>query len=146
MNNKGFTLIELMIVVAIIGILAAIAIPAFANMQMRAKRSELAMNLDAIRTSEKAYQAEFDTFVDCAMNPGALNGAIQQDWGTPGGGWDLIGWEPDGKVRGQYQVTGSTGVAFVVDGFSDIDGDGSNAQYQGTHSLKAKMMTAQQTY
>ena len=52
MNRKGFTLIELMIVVAIIGILAAIAIPSFLAMQLRAKRSELPTNLDAIRTAE----------------------------------------------------------------------------------------------
>jgi type IV pilus assembly protein PilA len=54
--QKGFTLIELMIVVAIIGILAAIALPAYQDYTIRAKVSELVLAASAFRTSvtEKA--------------------------------------------------------------------------------------------
>jgi len=61
-GQKGFTLIELMIVVAIIGILAAIAIPNFLAYQARAKQSEAKTNLGGIYTSEIGYFGEFNDF------------------------------------------------------------------------------------
>ena len=59
---KGFTLIELMIVVAIIGTLAAVAIPNFMKFQARAKQSEAKANLKAAYTAEKAYFGEKVTY------------------------------------------------------------------------------------
>jgi len=61
-NQKGFTLIELMIVVAIIGILAAIAIPNFMSYQCKARQSEAKSALGDIRTMEEAYYAEHNTY------------------------------------------------------------------------------------
>ena len=60
--QRGFTLIELMIVVAIIGILAAIAIPNFTRFQAKSKQSEVKTNLKAVFTAAKSYFAERDTF------------------------------------------------------------------------------------
>jgi type IV pilus assembly protein PilA len=62
MKNRGFTLIELMIVVVIIGILAAIAIPNFISMQDRAKESAVKSNVHTIQLSMEDY---------CVQNNGA---------------------------------------------------------------------------
>jgi type IV pilus assembly protein PilA len=60
--KQGFTLIELMIVVAIIGILSSVAITGFIRFQQRARQSEVKSNLKAVFTAESAYRAEKDTY------------------------------------------------------------------------------------
>nr|AFX67149.1 pilin [Myxococcus sp. 004-133] len=69
-RNRGFTLIELMIVVAIIGILAAIAIPNFIKFQARSKQSEAKTNLKALFTAQKSFFSEKDRYSDFANEIG----------------------------------------------------------------------------
>jgi len=71
-GKKGFTLIELMIVVAIIGILAAIAIPNFLRFQAKSKQSEAKTNLGGIFTAQTAYLSEnnrYGSFTEIAWAP-----------------------------------------------------------------------------
>ena len=79
-SKKGFTLIELMIVVAIIGILAAIAIPNFLKFQAKSKQSEAKTNLGAIFTGQISYlrRAELLTAISprSTGRPPALRGII----------------------------------------------------------------------
>ena len=101
-NKKGFTLVELMIVVAIIGILAAIAIPNFVDMQYRAKRAEVPGNVDGIKTAQIAYDAAFDKYIEVSSwAPSDDLTKTQRSWET-GTDFDTLGWGPDGKVRGRY--------------------------------------------
>jgi type IV pilus assembly protein PilA len=69
--QKGFTLIELMIVVAIIGILAAVALPAYQDYTVRAKVSELMLAASAARICvTEAYQASGGTGIPTAVASG----------------------------------------------------------------------------
>jgi len=72
MNKKGVTLIELIIVVAIIGILAAVAIPAYVGQQKRAARTEAYTNLQSLRLLEEQFFAENGVYTaslgTCAAN------------------------------------------------------------------------------
>ena len=61
-NQKGFTLIELMIVIAIIGILAAIAIPQFASYRAKSFNSASVSDVRNVRTDLEAYYAEFEAY------------------------------------------------------------------------------------
>lgn len=141
-NKKGFTLVELMIVVAIIGILAAIAIPNFVAMQYRAKRAEVPGNVDGIKTAQMAYDAAFDTFINQAtFVPRTIAGAaadkIQVDWTATGTGFSTLGWAPDGKVRGAYKVASTSSTDFLVTGQCNVDGDGVIAQYTASKTTNA---------
>ena len=150
-TSRGFTLVELMIVVAIIGILAAVAIPQFIAMQLRAKRSEVPTNLSAIRTAQKAYHHEWGTFTSAGSTPSLSNiGRLKtQFWCHSGQSvtqWEMLGWKADGDVYGSYQASNSTADAFTATGKADIDGDSTLSQYQATQAIAVQMSTANNVY
>ena len=128
-GQKGFTLIELMIVVAIIGILAAIAIPNFLTYQMKSRQSEAKTNLQAIKTSEVAFQAERGCYLGIAQEgvavPVAGTKSAPFTWGAgaaptaPGALWCVaagvfagtfndIGFKATGNVMYRYGVDATT--------------------------------------
>jgi type IV pilus assembly protein PilA len=126
-GHKGFTLIELMIVVAIIGILAAIAIPNFLQYQMKSRQSEAKTNLQAIKTSEVSFQGELGCYIGVLPEvgqPAAVAGTKYIPWtwglGTPptpppvawcvgaapiiAGTFNDIGFRATGNVNYHYSV------------------------------------------
>jgi type IV pilus assembly protein PilA len=64
-SNSGFTLVELMVVVAIIGILSAVAIPNFRSYQAKAKTSEAKLALSNIFTAETAFNNDYNAYATC---------------------------------------------------------------------------------
>jgi len=105
-REKGFTLIELMIVVAIIAILAAVAIPQYRKFQMRAKTAEAKSNIGAIRTAEEGWAAEYDKYILNGWYPGSA-GSQTQTWDPDADdaqGFTKIGFKPAGSVYYDYCV------------------------------------------
>jgi len=120
-RKGGFTLIELMIVVAIIGILAAIAIPNFLQFQLRSKTGEAKTNLAAIRTAEEGYFAEFNNYVVAPSTPGTTATANKRVWPT-GTSFDQLGWSPEGEVFYNYDVA-AAGSSYTIAATGDLDGN-----------------------
>ena len=121
-NRKGFTLIELMIVVAIIGILAAIAIPNFLRFQLKSKTSEGKVNLAALRTAEESYLAEFGSYVSAPAAPAGAPLPTKQGWPLAPLGFSTIGWGPEGAVFFQYAITSALG-GYTASASADLDGN-----------------------
>ncbi len=136
--RAGFTLVELMITVAIVMILASIAIPQFVEQQYRAKRAELLLNTRAIGDCVNAYMSSYDEIVEISPVPSSSPDKKQHPW-PRGTDFDLLGWSPDGNVRGVYRVDKLDDEAdkepFVARGFTDVDGDGQAATYASWQSL-----------
>jgi prepilin-type N-terminal cleavage/methylation domain-containing protein len=95
-SSWGFTLIELMIVVAIIAFLSIIAVPNIMNFLAKAKRTEVYVNLGAIWTAEKYYYSEHGRYSD------ALTGS------------NGIGWHTEGEPLYTYGFAGTDGVNYIT--------------------------------
>lgn len=110
MQKKAFTLIELMIVVAIIGILAAIAVPNFIKFQCRSKQSEAKGNLKALYVTQESFRAENDTYTDVVDIAADLTGAQAAVRATQ---TNVLGWVPKGqKLRYGYAIATANTTTF----------------------------------
>jgi len=101
--QKGFTLIELMVVVSIIGVLMAAGILAFTNAQQSARDSKRKADMDAISKAQEQYAAQNNSYPVAAN----ITSAILTYF--PNG---LIPTDPKNSGASVYTVTGNTGSTF----------------------------------
>jgi len=139
MKKSGFSLIELMVVVAIIGILAMVAVPSFMRYLAKAKRAEAYVNLRGMHSAMEEYYAEHGRYVDKLSGN---NGAGWKPKGYKGGGagenfYYTYGFGNGSGGEGVSYFTGNIGTphtylngsrvddrGFVAVAAGDIDGDG----------------------
>ena len=129
-NRGGFTLVELMIVIIIVGVLAAVAIPMYQIMPQRSRGTEAAAALGLVRSAMRIYYAEFGTFVNASFTDGAQV--------TTG---DLLG-VTDFDLLGKYFST----ECYTFDGAPTanaytIECDGANSTSPGASDVSGVVMT-----
>ena len=131
-RRRGFTLLELLFVLAIIGVLSTTAIAMFRLQQQRAKRSEAMTNLEGIAKMERAYFGENGSYPAAIPVPLGPPG-LKQNWDATASlpaAFGTLGFQTEGSVYYVYDVNSSAGLCacpsnecFTASAYGDSDRD-----------------------
>jgi len=122
-SEDGFTLLELLISVAMIVLLAAVGIPVYQRFMQNSKHAEANTNLSGIKIAQEGYRLTEGTYVDCPQHPAAAPDRVPDLW-TGNANYNAIGFSTSSKVRFVYQVSAISPIEFVGEALGDTDGDG----------------------
>jgi prepilin-type N-terminal cleavage/methylation domain-containing protein len=141
-RSPGFTTIELLIGVAIVGVLAALAVPTFKSYVYRARVSEAVTVLSEIKTRQEAYRSRYGNYAAVSgtdwgtYTPSSIPGVQPVGWPSSAA-WEELGLSSPGPVRFRYAtVAGQPGTAppsgsnldqnkfwYAAQAEGDLDGD-----------------------
>jgi len=130
-NEKGLTLIELLIVIVIIGILAAVAIPTYTGYMVRARRADAKTALEQIRAAQEMWRAEKGCYaqdgVNCQGNPlaGTAEAKLQNTMGAPATTISIYySWSFTVKTANAFTAQGTPVSTQSADGWLAINQNG----------------------
>jgi prepilin-type N-terminal cleavage/methylation domain-containing protein len=146
-GSAGFTLVEVMIVVALIGVLASVAIPGLISYQARSRRAEAYANLNAVASSQTSFYAVKGLYHGTGLSwpdpvPYGGLGASRMAWDAASeAAFSELGWAPEGEVYYSYEtntpeVPGSgctCDVCFSATAFGDVDDNGQVSAVMYSH-------------
>jgi len=146
-SSSGFTLVELLMVVALIGVLASVAIPTFRSYQAKTRRSEAFANLNAVARSQTSFFATKGLYYGTGLSwpdptgYGGL-GSHRMVWDAASeAAFAQLGWAPEGQVYYSYEtntpeVPGSgctCDLCFSATAFGDVDANGQVSALMFSH-------------
>jgi len=138
-KEKGFTLIELMIVVAIIGILAAIAIPQFSAFKAKAENAKAISDLGSMTTAEEVKYNEDSVYLAIVKNDAASNESVYAT--SDGVGEQLVG--ANASKNTSYRVnTGSSDTIYAAFTSNSKGSRAYGADSTGAHQYSTTLFTA----
>ena len=114
-----------MIAAAIVGVIAAIALPVYSSYMLKSKTAEAKTNLGSLRVAEESFYAEHDAHHAANAEPPLIPGAHSAAFDAAGSDFADLGWSPEGTVYFSYAVAVSgDGIGYTADAAADIDADG----------------------
>ncbi len=139
-NPNGFTLVELMVVVAIIGILSAIAVPNFKKYQAKSKQSEAKIQLAAVYSVQIGANSDYDSFATCIGDLG---------FDTPPRGYYAVGFgADDATTRGYITTRGGacTNTTFFISPGILLEAEAGNTNVAATNLATYDAVPTEDTF
>lgn len=132
-KQEGFTIVELLIVIVVIGILAALVITTFTGIQQRARDTERETDIKAMHSQAEAYYAEFGYYPTLAVLVAPLAGLDAEALVAPGTGGTQVDSSASTTTKYQYAPTpvgcDNTGTNLCTDYTLSADLEGSTNNY-----------------